>query len=65
MRPSSDCVDGDGDDDIVWPSLSGTIVGSDITISATFPFRAMLTIAGTATIGSERFGATSRQMVLF
>jgi hypothetical protein len=41
-------------------------VGSDITISATLPFRAllpMLTIAGTATIGSERFGATSRQMV--
>ena len=66
--PLSDCVDGDDDDDIVWPSLSGTTAGSDITISATFPFRAllpMLTIAGTATIGSERFGATSRQMVLF
>jgi len=63
----SDCVDGDADDDIVWPSLSGTTLGSDITISATFPFRPllpMLTIAGTATIGSERFAATSRQMVL-
>ena len=64
----SDCVDGDGDDDVVWPSVPGTSVGSDITISATFPFQAllpMLTIAGTATIGSETFGATSEQMVLF
>ena len=65
--PLSDCGSGDADDDIVWPSLPGTTVGSDITISATFPFRPllpMLTIAGTATIGSERFAATSRQMVL-
>jgi Flp pilus assembly protein TadG len=66
--PLRDCVDGDADDDTVWPSLPGTTVGSDITISATFPLQAvlpMLTIAGTATIGSETFGATSQQMVLF
>jgi len=52
----------------VWPSLTGTSLGSHVTISATFPFKAllpMLTIAGTATIASETFGATSRQMVLF
>lgn len=51
-----------------WPSTAGTSLGSHVTISATFPFQAllpMLTIAGTSTIGSEIFGATSRQMVLF
>ena len=66
--PLSHCVDGDADDDIVWPSLPGTTAGSDITISATLPFQALLpmvTIAGTATIGSGTFGATSQQMVLF
>ena len=55
-------------DTTVWPSQAGTTLGSHVTISATFPFQAllpMLTIAGTATIGSETFGATSRQMVLF
>jgi Flp pilus assembly protein TadG len=60
----SECVG----DATVWPSVAGTSLGSHVTISATFPFRAllpMLTIAGTATIGSETFGATSRQMVLF
>ena len=64
----SDCVDGDSGDDVVWPSLPGTTPGSDIIISATFPFQALLpmvTIAGTAKIGSETFGATSQQMVLF
>ena len=62
--PLSNCVDGDA----VWPSLPGTTAGSDITISATLPFQALLpmvTIAGTATIGSGTFGATSQQMVLF
>lgn len=63
--PLSSCAD---DTDDVWPSLSGTTLGSDVTISASFPFQAllpMLTIAGTATIGSETFAATSKQMVLF
>jgi TadE-like protein len=64
-NPLSDCINNTDD---VWPSLPGTTSGSDIIISATFPFQAllpMLTIAGTATIGSETFGATSQQMVLF
>jgi TadE-like protein len=64
-NPLSDCINDTGD---VWPSLPGTILGSDITISATFPFQAllpMLTVAGNATIRSERFGARSQQMVLF
>jgi Flp pilus assembly protein TadG len=55
-------------DTTVWPSTAGTTWGSDVTISASFPFQALLpmaTIAGTATIGSETFGATSTQMVLF
>jgi Flp pilus assembly protein TadG len=55
-------------DSTVWPSVVGTTLGSDVTISATFPFQALLpmvTIAGTASIGSETFGATSQQMVLF
>jgi len=62
--PLSQCAT----DTTVWPSLVGTSLGSDVTISATFPFKAllpMLTIAGSATIGSETFGATSQQMVLF
>ena len=65
--PLSDCVNSAAAG-VVWPSLPGTTAGSDITISATFPFRAllpMLTMAGTATIGSGTFGATSQQMVLF
>jgi Flp pilus assembly protein TadG len=55
-------------DTTVWPSLAGTILGSDVTISAAFPFRALLpmvTIAGSSSIASETFGATSQQMVLF
>jgi Flp pilus assembly protein TadG len=55
-------------DTTVWPSQAGTSLGSSVTISATFPFQVllpMLTVAGTATIGPETFGATSRQMVLF
>jgi hypothetical protein len=61
----SDCINDSG---VVWPSLSGTTQGSDITISATFPFQALLpmvTIAGSSSIASESFGATSQQMVLF
>lgn len=64
-NPLSDCRN---DDDDPWPSLPGTTLGSDVTITATFPFQALLpmvTIAGSATIGSETFGATSQQMVLF
>ena len=64
-NPLSDCIGDTGD---VWPSLPGTILGSDIIISASFPFQAllpMLTVAGRATIESERFGARSQQMVLF
>jgi len=60
----SACVE----DPTVWPSKATTNLGSDVTISATFPFQALLpmaTIAGNATIGSEIFGATSKQMVLF
>ena len=62
--PLSQCAN----DTTVWPSLAGTILGSDVTLSATFPFQVLLpmvTIAGTSTIGSETFGATSQQMVLF
>ena len=65
--PLSNCVNGAAAA-VVWPSLPGTTAGSDITISATLPFQALLpmvTIAGTATIGSGTFGATSQQMVLF
>jgi Flp pilus assembly protein TadG len=67
-NPLSNCVNGHDGVDPVWPSLPGTTAGSDITISATFPFQALLpmvTIAGSATIGSATFGAASRQMVLF
>ena len=63
-----DTLSGCVSDTTVWPSLAGTGLGSQVTISATFPFQAllpMLTIAGTATIASETFGATSEQMVLF
>jgi Flp pilus assembly protein TadG len=55
-------------DTTVWPSLAGTIPGSHVTIYATFPFQALLpmvTIAGSSSIASGTFGATSRQMVLF
>jgi Flp pilus assembly protein TadG len=64
-NPLSDCIN---DTSVVWPSLPGTISGSDITISATFPFQVLLpmvTIAGSSRIGPETFGATSQQMVLF
>lgn len=52
----------------VWPSTAGSTLGSDVSISASFPFQAllpMLTIAGSSTIGSANFAATSQQMVLF
>ena len=61
----SGCANDDAD---VWPSLPGTISGTDVTISATFPFQALLpmvTIAGSTSIGSATFGATSQQRVLF
>jgi hypothetical protein len=61
-------LSGCANDPTVWPSTAGTILGSDLTISATFLFQGLLpmvTIAGTASIGSETFGATSQQMVLF
>jgi len=59
----SECVD----DTTVWPSTVPSPT-SHVTISATFPFQALLpmaTIAGSSTIGSETFGAESRQMVQF
>lgn len=60
----SGCVN----DPTVWPSTSGTTWGSDVTITAYFPFQAFLpmaTLAGTSVIGSETFAATSQQMVVF
>jgi hypothetical protein len=44
--PLSDCVNGAAAG-VVWPSLSGTIVGSDITISPTFP------VSGSAADGDD------------
>jgi Flp pilus assembly protein TadG len=61
-------LSGCANDPTVWPSTAGTTVGSDVTISASFPFQVflpMLTMAGSSTIGSETFAATSQQMVLF
>jgi len=59
----SECVS----NSTVWPSTAPSAT-SHITISASFPFQALLpmaTIAGSSTIGSETFGAESRQMVQF
>jgi Flp pilus assembly protein TadG len=52
----------------VWPSLSSTTLGSDVVVTATYQFRTLLpmvTMGGSASIGSQTFGAKSRQMVVF